>query len=196
MLFPTQITLLRSGTGRKRLSTPTRAGLASPASYTNPLNYLLFPIRSGQKNAGLNMTSFSLIPLFFSPASLNPDSASFFHSPACHCTYQPQALSGCRTRQATPKRTSCHLSSTETPVSPAQSLVLSQLMHQGQCDPAGKCRRDAHPANIHLARPMFPLQLEETQLFLSLLLQGSTTATKALLLSGRLPAQQDVCIAS
>lgn len=102
MLFPTRITLLRSETGRKRLSTPTRAGLASPALYTNPLNYLLFPIRSVQKNAGLSMTSFSLILLFFSPASLNPDSASFFHSPACHRSYQPQALSGRRTGQVTP----------------------------------------------------------------------------------------------
>lgn len=112
MLFPTWITLLKSETGGKRLPAPTRAGLALLALHTNPLNDLLFPTRSGHKNAGLSMTSFSLIPFFFSPASLNPYSASLFHSPACHRTYQPQALSGCRMQEVTPKCTSCHLSST------------------------------------------------------------------------------------
>lgn len=43
---------------------------------------------------------------------------------------------------------------------------------------------------------LFPLPLEKIQIFQFGLVQGHTTATKALLLNGLQPAQQDVCTAS
>lgn len=164
MFFPTQMILLRSGTGGKSLSNTARAGLASPALHTNALNDLLFPTWRNYQNAGLNVTSFSLIPLF-SPALLYPYSASCCPSPACHGTYSPrpsQAAGDPQTREQLwlLQHQNSHPSCPKPgalPVAP------------GQSDTPGKDRQDGHPANIHLARSEFPPPLEKNiQLFLSL----------------------------
>lgn len=132
--------------------------------------HIMFPTRSGHKNAGFRVASFSLILFFFSPDFIHLSSAFFLCSSACSHTYQPQDPTGHKIRQVgLSKWRSFHLSSTETPGPPAWSLTVSQLMHPSQHEQAGKGRQDAHPVNTHLARPTFPLQLEDTQLLLSLL---------------------------
>lgn len=93
IIFSYVVTLLRSGSEEKRLTTPTRATLPSLALHANPFIHLLFPTRNGHKNAGFRATSFALI-LFFSQDYIHPSSASLFYSPACNHPHQPQALPG------------------------------------------------------------------------------------------------------
>lgn len=182
MLFPTQMILLRSGTGGKSLSNTARAGLASPALHTNALNDLLSPTWRNYQNAGPSMTSFIDTTLLTSLVKslscfLLSQSSLPWHLPAPGCLRLP-------------KHVSCDWHSPKTLTPPAQRLMLCQW----HLDPSGKHRQDGHPANIHLARSVFPLPLEKIQQFV--LVQGPTIATKALLLSGVQPAQQDVCTVS
>lgn len=146
MLFPTQMILLRSGTGGKSLSNTARAGLVSPALHTNALNDLLFPTWRNYQNAGLSMTSFSLTPLF-SPALLNPYSASCCPSPACHGTTSPRLFQAAGDPQTHEQWLAQHRNS-----HPSCLKAGALPVTPGQSDPSGKHRQNGHPANIHSAR--------------------------------------------
>lgn len=187
MLFPTQMILLRSGTGEKSLSNMARAGLVSPALHTNALNDLLFPTWRNCQNAGFSVTSFLLIPLF-SPAWLKLYSASCCPSPACHGTYQPQALSGCgwppNTWAVTGTAPNSHPS---CPQPVLCQWLLGKVTHLGS---TGKM------VTYTLQDLCFLLLWKNPTICQFALVQGPTTATTALLLSGFQPAQQDVCTVS
>lgn len=135
----------------------------------------------------VQVSAWPLFPWYHSSHSLlNPYSASCCPSPACHGTYQPQALSGCGWP---PKTWAVTVS----------ALKLSSLLPKVWCSPSdtlGQSDPSGHPANIHLARSVSFSSGRDTTIYQFVLVQGPTTATKALLISGLQPAQQDVCTAS